>query len=88
MISAMAQTVGRSIVRHPWSSLRDAVLLSSLMVFAVLLAWRYDLFAFLTALADPQREISPPEAVLLTILFVSASTRSSRAGWRTIAWID
>jgi len=34
----MAQTVGRSIVRHPWSSLRDAVLLSSLMAFAVLLA--------------------------------------------------
>ncbi len=70
MISAMAQTVGRSIVRHPWSSLRDAVLLSSLMAFAVLLAWRYDLFAFLRALADPQREISPPEAALLTILFV------------------
>jgi len=66
----MARTVGRTIVRHPWTSLRDAVLLSSAMAFAVLLAWRYDLFAFLKALADPQRTISPPEGVLLSILFV------------------
>ncbi len=68
---AMAKTLGRTIVRHPWSSLRDALLLSSFMAFAVLVAWRYDLFAFLTSLADPQREISPPEAVLLTILFIA-----------------
>jgi diguanylate cyclase (GGDEF)-like protein len=67
---AMAKLLGRSIVRHPWSSLRDALLLSGLMTFAVLLAWRYDLFAFLQALADPQRTISPPEAVLLFVLFV------------------
>jgi diguanylate cyclase (GGDEF)-like protein len=66
----MAKTLGRTIVRHPWSSLRDALLLSSFMAFAVLVAWRYDLFAFLTSLADPQREISPPEAVFLTILFI------------------
>jgi diguanylate cyclase (GGDEF)-like protein len=66
---AMAKTLGRTIVRHPWSSLRDAMLLSGLMAFAVLLAWRYDLFAFIKTLADPQRTISPPEAVLLTVLF-------------------
>jgi len=42
----MAKELGRSVARHPWSSLRDGVLLSSLMLFAVLLAWRYDLFAF------------------------------------------
>jgi len=66
----MAKTVGRTIRRHPWSSLRDAALLSGAMAFAVLLAWRYDLFAFLKSLADPQRTISPPEAVLLTIIFV------------------
>jgi diguanylate cyclase (GGDEF)-like protein len=67
----MARTLGRTIVRHPWSSLRDALLLSGLMAFAVLLAWRYDLFAFIKTLADPQRTISPPEAVLLSILFVA-----------------
>jgi len=66
----MAKTLGRTIVRHPWSSLRDAVLLSSFMGFAVLVAWRYDLFAFLTSLADPRREISPPETVLLVVLFI------------------
>ena len=66
----MAKSLGRTIVRHPWSSLRDALRLSGLMAFAVLLAWRYDLFAFLQALADPQRTISPPEAVLLFVLFI------------------
>ncbi len=71
MIFAMAKTLGRTIVRHPWSSLRDALLLSGLMAFAVLVAWRYDLFAFLKSLADPQRTISPPEAVLLFILLVA-----------------
>ncbi len=67
----MAKMLGRTIVRHPWSSLRDALVLSGLMAFAVLLAWRYDLFAFIKTLADPQRTISPPEAVLLSILFVA-----------------
>jgi len=66
---ARAKSLGRIVARHPWSSLRDAALLSSFMAFAVLVAWRYDLFAFLKSLSDPQRTISPPEAVLLAILF-------------------
>lgn len=57
------------IAKHPWHSLRDAAILSAAMTFAVLLARRYDLFAFFAALADPQKVISPAEAVLLAVLF-------------------
>ena len=67
---ARVKSLARIIARHPWSSLRDASLISGFMAFAVLIAWRYDIFAFLKALADPQRTISPPEAVLLAVLFV------------------
>jgi diguanylate cyclase (GGDEF)-like protein len=57
------------ITKHPWSSLRDGLLLSALMTMAVLTARHYDIFAFFSALADPQRTISPAEAVLLAALF-------------------
>lgn len=59
------------IAKHPWSSLRDGLLLSGVMTFAVLLARRYDIFAFFAELADPQREISSAEAVLLACMFVA-----------------
>jgi diguanylate cyclase (GGDEF)-like protein len=57
------------IKRHPWPSLRDALLIAGIMTFAVMLARRYDLFAFLKDLADPRKGISPAEGVLLGVLF-------------------
>ena len=60
------------IVKHPWSSLRDALLISAFMTFVVLIARHYDIFTFFASLADPAREISPAEAVLLAILFALA----------------
>jgi diguanylate cyclase (GGDEF)-like protein len=57
------------IAKHPWPSLRDALVLSGFMTVAVLVARRYDIFAFLQSLADPQRVISPAEAVVLVALF-------------------
>jgi len=57
------------IAKHPWHSLRDGVVLSAVMTFAVLIARHYDLFSFFQALADPKRPISPAEAVLLAALF-------------------
>ena len=62
------RTLVDSIVRHPWSSLRDFVVLSAVMLFAVLMAQRYDIFGFIESLADPRREISPAEAVALGCL--------------------
>ena len=38
------------------------------MLFAVLMAQRYDIFGFIASLADPRREISPAEAVALGCL--------------------
>ena len=63
-------TLARVIAKHPWSSLRDGLLLSALMAFAVLVALHYDLFAFLSSLAGPERSISPAEVALLAGLFV------------------
>jgi diguanylate cyclase (GGDEF)-like protein len=59
------KTVLAAIAGHPWSSLRDFVVLSAIMLFAVLFAQHYDIFAFIAELAYPRREISPAEAVLL-----------------------
>jgi diguanylate cyclase (GGDEF)-like protein len=56
------------IAKHPWSSLRDALVLAGVMTFAVLIALHYDLFEFIAALADPERGISPAEAVVLTVM--------------------
>ncbi len=59
-----------TIAKHPWHSLRDGVALSAIMTFAVLVAAHYDIFTFIKSLADPERAISPAEAVLLAGLFV------------------
>jgi diguanylate cyclase (GGDEF)-like protein len=59
------KTVLAAIAEHPWSSLRDFVVLSAIMLFSVLLAQHYDIFGFIASLAYPSREISPAEAVLL-----------------------
>ena len=63
-LRALAQT----IMRHPWSSLQDALLLAMAMLVSALLALQYNLFSFTAELSDPKREISLSEAVVLTIL--------------------
>jgi len=60
-----------SIAAHPWASLRDAAVLSAVMAFCVLLTRRYDIFAFITSLADAPHRISPAEATLLGCIGVS-----------------
>lgn len=57
------------VAKHPWHSLRDGLVLSGVMIVAVLIALHYDIFAFIAALAEPQRAVSPGEAALLAILF-------------------
>ena len=57
------------IVKHPWRSLRDGVVLSAFMTLAVLIARRYDIFTFMASLAAPELTISPGEAMLLAGLF-------------------
>ena len=56
------------IAKHPWSSLRDALVFAGVMIFAVLIALHYDLFEFIAALADPEHGISPAEAVVLAAM--------------------
>ena len=68
MIFDGPRTLVKVIGKHPWSSLRDAVVLSAVMLFAVLMAQRYDIFGFIQSLAEPRREISPAEAVALGCL--------------------
>ena len=60
----------QSIARHRWSSLRDFVVLAAIMLFAVLMARRYDVFGFIASLTEPRRVISPAEVVWLTCLGV------------------
>jgi diguanylate cyclase (GGDEF)-like protein len=57
------------IAKHPWQSVRDGVLLTAFMTVAVLIALHYDIFTFIAALAEPDRDISPAEAALLAALF-------------------
>ncbi len=65
MKPAAPKTVLAAIAEHPWSSLRDVVVLAAIMLFAVLLTQQYDIFGFIRSLAYPRREISPAEAVML-----------------------
>ena len=70
MNSSGPKSLVQCIARHPWSSLRDFVVLAALMLFAVLLTQRYDVFGFFASLAEPRREISAAEAVWLGCLGV------------------
>ena len=58
----------QAIVRNPWSSVEDGLLLASVMLVAALLALEYNLFRFISVLSEPQRKISLAEAIFLTIL--------------------
>ena len=67
------KTIGPSsllpaIIKNPWSSIQDGLLLSSVMLVATLLALEYDLFWFVSVLSQHQRKISLAEAIFLTIL--------------------
>jgi diguanylate cyclase (GGDEF)-like protein len=69
-VKRMGPRLLTEIVRkHPWSSLRDGLVLAGIMTFVVLIALHYDLFSFISALADPRRAISPAEAVVISSLF-------------------
>ena len=58
----------RAIIKNPWSSVQDGLLLASVMLVAALLALEYDLFWFVSLLSEPQRRISLAEAIFLTVL--------------------
>jgi diguanylate cyclase (GGDEF)-like protein len=58
----------RSIVDHPWTSVQDAILLSAAVCVAVLLALQYDLFRFADQLTTSERRITLAEAIFLTAL--------------------
>ena len=58
----------RAIIKNPWSSVQDGLLLASVMLVAALLALEYNLIWFLSVLSEPQRKISLAEAIFLTIL--------------------
>ena len=58
----------RAIIKNPWSSVQDGLLLSSVMLVATLLALEYDLFSFAGQLSEPQRKITLAEAIFLTVL--------------------
>jgi hypothetical protein len=58
----------RAIIKNPWSSVQDGLLLTSVMLVATLLALEYDLFSFAGQLTIPQRRITLAEAIFLTVL--------------------
>ena len=58
----------RAIINNPRSSVQDALLLSSVMIVATLLALEFDLFNFAGQLTVPQRRITLAEAIFLTLL--------------------
>lgn len=58
----------RTIIKNPWSSVQDGLLLASVMLVGALLALQYNLFWFISELSEPQRKISLAEAIFLTVL--------------------
>ena len=68
MKTVRLKPLARAIVKNPWSSLQDGLLLAMAMIVATLLALEYDLFWFVSVLSEPQRKISLAEAIFLTVL--------------------
>jgi len=58
----------RAIVKNPWSSVQDGLLLASVMLVASLLTLEYDLFNFGAQLSASQHRITLAEAIFLTVL--------------------
>jgi diguanylate cyclase (GGDEF)-like protein len=61
----------RSVVRHPWSSTQDLLLLLGVMLGATILALEYELFAFAGQLTVHERRIDIFELMFLTALLVA-----------------
>jgi diguanylate cyclase (GGDEF)-like protein len=81
------KSLARTIIKNPWSSVQDGLLLSSVMLVGGLLALQYNLFWFVSELSEPQRKISLAEAMFLTVLlalcifaFVIRRLREARHG--------
>lgn len=68
MKTVRLKTLAKAIVKNPWSSVQDGLLLAPVMIVAALLALEYDLFSFVAVLSEPQRKISLAEAIFLTVL--------------------
>lgn len=56
------------IIKNPWSSVQDGLLLASVMLVGALLALQYNLFWFVSELSEHQPKISLAEAISLTTL--------------------
>jgi len=85
VILDVRKRIREAVAARPWESLRDAVVLTGIMLFAVLMAQHFDIFAFAQSFASPRREISPAETVLLCMIgaacigyFVSRRLREVR----------
>lgn len=65
MIDPLKSTA-RIMVRHPWSSLQDALLLTGGMLVAFVLALEYDLLRFGEQLTSAERKITLSELLLLS----------------------
>jgi diguanylate cyclase len=61
----------RSVVRHPWSSVQDALLLTGVMLGAAILALEYELFSFSGEMSASERRIDILELMFLTGLLVA-----------------
>ncbi|KAB2943205.1 MAG: GGDEF domain-containing protein [Hyphomicrobium sp.] len=65
---AIRNSVLRSIAAHPWTSAQDAILGTSVLAVAGLLAIEFDLFYFAHELTTAERRVSLAEAIALTVL--------------------
>ena len=61
----------RTVMRHPWSSAQDLLLLAGAMLGAAILTLEYELFAFSGQMSESQRRIDMLELMLLTGLLVA-----------------
>jgi diguanylate cyclase (GGDEF)-like protein len=61
----------RSVIRHPWSSAQDILLLAGAMLGAAILTLEYELFAFSAQMSESERRIDMLELLFLTALLVA-----------------
>jgi diguanylate cyclase (GGDEF)-like protein len=66
-----ANSVLRSVARHPWTSAQDLLLISGAMIGAVVLTLEYELFSFADQLTIAERRITLAETIFLTALLAA-----------------